>query len=175
MASTEFFPTPSTLLEPKYHMQLGNFLKFRWKNSKLSVLPENWHTWYLGGADSKSTIRFLKFRAQNLFLDKFGPKSKNCPFALKIGTHSISRMIILIPTLVFWISKMDTQSMVQRMLILIPTLISSIFNPKSIFRQIWVKKSQNNYLYDYPQSLALLQFGHCLPYVAFMFCHVVVL
>ena len=56
---------------------MGNFPKFRWKNSKLSVLPENWHTWYLGGADSKSTLRFLKFRLQNTFLGKFGPKSQN--------------------------------------------------------------------------------------------------
>ena len=31
-------------------------------------------------------------------------KSQNCSFCLKIGTHSISRMLILIPTLVFWIS-----------------------------------------------------------------------
>ena len=48
---------------------------------------------------------------------KFRPKIHLCLFWLKIGTHGISRMLILIPTLVFWIS-----------------------NPKSIFGQILVKK-----------------------------------
>ena len=31
------------------------------KNSKLSVLLENWHTWYLWRADSESGLRFSKF------------------------------------------------------------------------------------------------------------------
>ena len=44
-------------------------------------------------------------------------KSESCLFCLKIGTHFISRSLILVPTLVFWISK-----------------------PKSIFVQIWTKK-----------------------------------
>ena len=44
-------------------------------------------------------------------------KSKSCPFFLKIGTHGILMMLILIPTLVFWIS-----------------------DPKSIFGKIWAKK-----------------------------------
>ena len=30
-ASTKFFASPLILLEPKYHMKLGNFPKFRWK------------------------------------------------------------------------------------------------------------------------------------------------
>ena len=42
---------------------------------------------------------------------------KSCLFYSKIGTSGISRMLILVPTLVFWIS-----------------------NPKSIFGQIWAKK-----------------------------------
>ena len=42
---------------------------------------------------------------------------KICLFYSKIGTNGISRMLILVPTLVFWIS-----------------------NPKSIFGQIWAKK-----------------------------------
>ena len=37
-------------------------------------MPENWHTWYLGEVDSDSGLRFLKFRLQNQFLGKFGPK-----------------------------------------------------------------------------------------------------
>ena len=32
------------------------------KKSKLFVLPENWHLWYLGRADSQSGVRFSKFR-----------------------------------------------------------------------------------------------------------------
>ena len=53
-----------------------NFLlgKFGPKKSKMSVLTENWYTWYLGSADSESGLRFLKFRPQNPVLGKFGPK-----------------------------------------------------------------------------------------------------
>ena len=43
-------------------------------------MTENWHTWYLGGADSKSRLRFLKFQPQNPFVGIFGPKIQNCPF-----------------------------------------------------------------------------------------------
>ena len=46
-----------------------------------------------------------------------GRKIQSCPFCLKIGTHDISRMLTLIPTLVFRIS-----------------------NSKFIFGQIWDKK-----------------------------------
>ena len=31
-------------------------------HQKFKVLTENWQTWYIGGADSKSRLRFLKFR-----------------------------------------------------------------------------------------------------------------
>ena len=89
-----------------------------------------------------------------------GGKIQNCLFCLKIATHSISRMIMLIPTLVFWIFnpksifwvnlgqksqsclfclKMDTLSMV-RTLKLIPTLIFPMSNHIPIFRQIWAEK-----------------------------------
>ena len=44
------------------------------KKSTLSVLTENWYTWYFGIADSKCGLRFLKFRLPSLFLGKFGPK-----------------------------------------------------------------------------------------------------
>ena len=50
-------------------------------------------------------------------MGKFGPKIQSCPFCLKIGTHGIWKMLILIPTLVFWIS-----------------------NPNFLFGQIWAKK-----------------------------------
>ena len=35
------------------------------KESKLSVLLENWHIWYLGTADSKSGVTFSKFWPEN--------------------------------------------------------------------------------------------------------------
>ena len=36
--------------------------KYGLKKSKLSVLSENWHTWYLRDADSYCNINFLKFQ-----------------------------------------------------------------------------------------------------------------
>ena len=41
----------------------------------MSILTENWHTYYIGGADSESRLRLLKFRPQNPFFGKFGPKN----------------------------------------------------------------------------------------------------
>ena len=78
--------------------------KFGPKNSKLSVLSEHWCTQYLKDADSKSRLRFLKFQPRNHFWSNLGPKTQSCPFCLKIGSHGISRMLILIPTLASWIS-----------------------------------------------------------------------
>ena len=46
-------PTPNSFLG-----------KFGPKKSKLSVLPANWHTWYLGRSDVESGVRFSKFRPQ---------------------------------------------------------------------------------------------------------------
>ena len=63
--STQLSATPSTIFEPKYCAQLANFPKFRPKKQKLSILTENWHKWYIGGVDSKSRLRFLKFGSQN--------------------------------------------------------------------------------------------------------------
>ena len=100
-ASTQLSATPATLLEPKYWMWLGNFSTFRPKNSKLSVLTENWHTWYLGGANSKSGLRFLKFRPQNQFLGKFGPTKLKLSLLTENWHTLYLEMVILIPTLVF--------------------------------------------------------------------------
>ena len=57
--------------------------------------------WSLGGADTKSRLRFLKFRPQNPFFGKFRLKKSKLLFWMKIDTHGISRIRILIPTLVF--------------------------------------------------------------------------
>ena len=51
------------------------------------------------------------------FWANLGRKSQSCSFFLKIGTHGIFKMLIFIPTLVFWIS-----------------------NLKSILGKIWTKK-----------------------------------
>ena len=53
------------------------------------------------------------------FWANLGPQIQSCPFCLKIGTYGISRILILIPTLVFWIS-----------------------NFKFLFGQIWAKKDK---------------------------------
>ena len=87
-------------------------------------------------------------------------KRKSCPFWLKIGLQSISRMLIFIPTLVFSISnpqsifgqtcakksqicslclKIGTHG-ISRTLTLIPTLVFWISKPKSIFGQIRAEK-----------------------------------
>ena len=83
--------------------------KFGQKKIKFSVLPENWHAWYLENADSYFNIYFLNFKPKTNFWGRFwadlGQKSQICSFCLKTGTHCISRMQILIPKLVFWISK----------------------------------------------------------------------
>ena len=158
--STQVSAIPSTLLKPKYCTWLGNFPKFRPKNPKLFILTENWQTLYLEGADSKSGLTFLEFRPQNPFVSKFGPKKSKLFFLPEIGPYGISRMLILIPTLVFSISnlksifgqisakksqkclfclKIGIQS-ISRILVLIATLVFWISKPKSIFGQIWVEK-----------------------------------
>ena len=126
----------------------------------MSILTENWHTWHIGGVDSESRPRFFKLRPQNLFLGKFGPKNSSFPFCLKIGTHSIPRMLIPNPDLYFWnfdskinfwanlhsksqgcpfSLKIGTHG-ISRMLILITALVFWMSKPKSIFGEIWTEK-----------------------------------
>ena len=64
--SIQLSAAPSTIFEPKYCTYLDNFPKFRPKNQ--------WCTQELKDVDSESKLRFLKFRPQNPFLGKFGPK-----------------------------------------------------------------------------------------------------
>ena len=63
------------------------------------------------------------------------------------------------------------------MLILIPTLIFSISKPKSTFRQIWAKKVKivMFMILFPPDRLHYWNLGHCVPYAAFMFCELVIL
>ena len=75
--------------------------KFGPKKSKLSVLPENWHKWYLEDVNSNSIISFLNFLPEIYFWANLGWKIQSCLFCLKIGTCSISRMLIPVLILVF--------------------------------------------------------------------------
>ena len=105
------------IIRTKISHIIGQFPQISPKNSKLSILTENWHTWSLGGADLESAFRFWNFDPKIHFWANFGRKSQICLFCLEIGIYDISRILILIPTLVFWIS-----------------------NPKSILGEIWAKK-----------------------------------
>ena len=91
--------------------------KFGPKKSNLSVLPENWHTWYIEDDNSYFNISFQNLQSKIHFWANLSQKTQSCPFCLKIGTHGISKMLILISTLVFWIS-----------------------NQISMFGQMWAKK-----------------------------------
>ena len=92
--------------------------KFGLKKSGLSFLPENWHKWYLRGADSESGHRFSKFRSQNSHLGKFGSKKSKLS-VLSENWHTLS-----------WKSWFRIRSQIFE----IPT-------SKSLFGQIWPKKS----------------------------------
>ena len=78
------------------------------------------HLWYIGGPGSGSGHTFLKFRPPKIcFWANLFQKAQSCQFWMNIGTYNISRMVILMPTLVFW-----------------------IYNPKSVFGQIWSEKNK---------------------------------
>ena len=63
------------IIRTKISHLIGQFPQIHAKNSKLSVLTENWHTWYFGDADSRwSGLRFLKFQPRNQFLGRFGQR-----------------------------------------------------------------------------------------------------
>ena len=56
------------VIRTKISHVIGNFPKYWPKNSKLSIFTENWHTWSLGGADSKSALKFLIFHVGYVLL-----------------------------------------------------------------------------------------------------------
>ena len=103
-------------------------------------------------------LNFWNFDHKIHFWANLCPKIQRCLFCLKIGAHSISRMLILNPDLDFWnfVDKIHfwanlgpkTQSFclkigthgISRMLILIPTLVFWISNPNFFFGQIWAKE-----------------------------------
>ena len=139
---------------------MGNFPKFRPKNSKLSILTENWHTWYLGDADFGSGLTFSKLWPENLFLGKFGPKKSKLS-VLPENWHtwyfddanSYSNISFLnFKTLIQFWANLGRKSQsylfwwkicargISKMLILILALVFWISNPEPIFGQIWAGK-----------------------------------
>ena len=115
-------------------------------------MTENWHTWDLGGADYEPRLRFFKFRPQNPFLGKFGPKNSKLlvlpenwrTWYLKDpDSYSDITFLNLQPKIHFWVNlgqksqsclfclKMGAHG-IFCMLILIPTLVFSNFKPKSL-------------------------------------------
>ena len=61
------------------------------RNTQSCPLELNWQSWHLEDVSSESGLKFLKFRSQNSFLGKFGPKKlKNVLFDWKLA-HTVSR------------------------------------------------------------------------------------
>ena len=90
--SSSFQPPTSSLnlIRTKMPHEIGNFPKFSPKNLKLFILTENWHSWYLWGADSEPGLRFLKFWPQNSFWANWAKNVMVVPFAWKLA-HMVSR------------------------------------------------------------------------------------
>ena len=105
------------MFKPKYRTLLGNFPKFRSKNSKCSVLSQNWHSWYLKDADSFSNISFPNVQTKNSFLSKFGPKK----WKLSVLSESWHT---------WYLKEADCYSDISFL----------NFQPKIHFGQIWAKK-----------------------------------
>ena len=129
----------------------------------MSILTENRHAWSIGGADSKSRLRFLKFRPQNSFLDKFGPEDSKLSILSENWYTWYLKLLILIPNpdldvwnsdpkIHFWANLgpkiqscpfcliIGTHN-ISRMLIPNPGLDFWNFDPqKSTFGQIWAQK-----------------------------------
>ena len=96
-------PAPSTCLQPavcntlnsiwtKILHTIGQFPQI--SVEKLKVVHFDWklRTWYIGGIDSKSKLRFLKFRPQNPILgNKFGPKNSKFSVLPENLVHIVSQ------------------------------------------------------------------------------------
>ena len=77
---SSFQPPPSSLQHPQQYLNeniTGNCAIYPnlGHKQKLSILTKNWHTWYIGGANSEAWLTLLKFRPQNPYSGKFGPKN----------------------------------------------------------------------------------------------------
>ena len=117
------------------------------------ILTKNWHTWYFGGADSESRLRFLKFRPQNPLLGKFRLKNSKLSsenwytwYLKDADSESRPRFLKFWPQNPFLVTQscpfcleIGTYA-ISMMLILISTLFFWISNPNFLFGKIWTKK-----------------------------------
>ena len=71
------------VIKTKISLVNGQFSQIKVK--KLEVVHFKWKLAHMviGGANSESRLRFLKFRLENLFLGKFGPKKSKLSFLLE--------------------------------------------------------------------------------------------
>ena len=70
--------------------------------AKFKVVHFNWKSVHI--VYWRYRFRIRTFDSKIRFWPNLGRKSQSCPFFLKIETHDISTMLILITILVFWIS-----------------------------------------------------------------------
>ena len=101
---------PSSLQHPQQYLNqniahnlaispnLGKKLKVVHIDWKLAHMVY-WRCWFW-----IQTSIFEIVTPKSIFGQIWAPKIQSCPFCLKIGTHHISKMLILIATLMFWIS-----------------------------------------------------------------------
>ena len=106
---SSFQPTPNSLQHPQQYLN-QNIARNGAISPNLGQKTKSCPFWLKIGAHisriliPNPDLDFWNFDPKNHFWANFDPKTKSCPFCLKIGTHGISRMLILIPTLVSWIS-----------------------------------------------------------------------
>ena len=83
--------------------------KFEPKNSKLFILIENWHTWYIEDADSYSDNSFLNCQPKSIFGQIWAEKVKAVCFAWNLAHPHIHTQYLedvdFISILVLWNSK----------------------------------------------------------------------
>ena len=127
--STQLYPTPPSSFQPppsslQHPQQYSNQnIARNWTISpNLGQKIQSCPFWLKIGSHGillipNPGLDFLNSDPEIHFWANLGPKRHSCSSCLKIGTHGNSRMLILILTLVLWIS-----------------------NPKFIFGKIWAKK-----------------------------------
>ena len=124
--STQLYPTPPSSFQPppsslQHPQQYSNQnIARNWTISpNLGQKIQSCPFWLKIGSHGillipNPGLDFLNSDPEIHFWANLGPKRHSCSSCLKIGTHGNSRMLILILTLVLWIS-----------------------NPKFIFGQVW--------------------------------------
>ena len=115
--------------------------KFWSKNSKIFILTENWHTWYVENADSYSNNIFWIADLKSIFGQIWLKKSKVKAVCLawKLEPTCIHTQYLEDVDSYFDINFLKFQTLILRMLILIRRLVFWNSEPKFIF---WTNLSQ---------------------------------